>query len=146
MQEIRDVVFCSDLVTVHSVLLDTENYPSFIQNIRSAELISKGENDSEVSYKAKILLFSFDYSIKTTKVSDSLITFEQKNGFFRFLHGEWRLSEGDGVVDGKYVVNVKLPRVVAGRIVRTAINLYFPNMLSDFKDEIERRFRAGGAT
>ena len=137
----RSVVFCSDLETVNSVLLDTANYPEFIQNISAAEVISQNENESEVSFKAKISLFSFEYSIKTTRVSANLITFEQQSGFFNFLSGEWRLTENHSTVNGSYVVQVKLPRLVAGRIVRTAINLYFPSMLNDFKDEVERRFR-----
>ena len=137
----REVVFCSDLATVQGVLLDTGNYPSFIQNISAAEVISQNEDESEVSFKAKLSLFSFEYSIKTTKVSDCLITFEQQSGFFNFLSGEWRLTENQGTVQGSYVVQVNLPRLVAGRIVKKAINLYFPNMLVDFKNEVERRFR-----
>lgn len=137
----REVVFCSDLATVQGVLLDTGSYPSFIQNISAAEVISQNEDESEVSFKAKLSLFSFEYSIKTTKVSDCLITFEQQSGFFNFLSGEWRLTENQGTVHGSYVVQVNLPRLVAGRIVKKAINLYFPNMLVDFKDEVERRFR-----
>ena len=137
----RSVVFCSNLATVHGVLLDTANYPSFIQNIKEAEVISQSAGESEVSFKAKLSLFTFEYSIKTTKVSESLITFEQQSGFFNLLSGEWRLTENQDKVNGTYVVHVKLPRLVAGRIVRTAINLYFPNMLNDFKDEVERRFQ-----
>ena len=34
--------------------------------------------------------------------------------------------------------------LVSGRIVKKAIHLYFPNMLNDFKSEIEKRFKEGG--
>tara|TARA_B110000037_G_C16911470_1_gene420472 strand:- start:153 stop:596 length:444 start_codon:yes stop_codon:yes gene_type:complete len=139
----RDVLFNSDLVTVHRVLLDTENYPKYIKDIKSAKVIYKKNDESEVMYKAKISFFSFEYSIKTTKVSENQITFEQKKGFFSFLNGEWRLKENNGKVEGKYIVNVKLPRFVAGKIVEKAINLYFPDMLNDFQNEIERRFKDG---
>ena len=139
----RDVLFNSDLVTVQRVLLDTENYPKYIKDIKSAKVIYKKNDESEVMFKAKISFFSFEYSIKTTKVSDNQITFEQKKGFFSFLNGEWRLKENNGKVEGKYIVTVKLPRFVAGKIVEKAINLYFPDMLKDFQNEIERRFRDG---
>ena len=76
----RNVVFDSDLVSVHRVLLDTENYPKFVKNIKAAQVIYKKENESEVSFKAKVAVFSFEYSIKTTKVSGNEITFEQKKG------------------------------------------------------------------
>ena len=139
----KDVLFYSDLETVHRVLLDTENYPKYIQNIKSAEVIYKRKDESEVSFKAKLSFFSFEYSIKTSKVSENQINFEQKKGFFSFLNGEWRLQENNGTVSGKYVVNVKIPRFIAGKIVEKAINLYFPDMLHDFKTEIETRFRQG---
>ena len=74
----RDVLFNSDLVTVHKVLLDTENYPKYIKDIKSAKVVYKKNDESEVMFKAKISFFSFEYSIKTTKVSENQITFEQK--------------------------------------------------------------------
>ena len=137
----KDVLFHADLDTVHKVLLDTEQYPRFIQSISSARVIHKRENESEVSFKAKVALFSFEYSIKTNKVSASHITFEQNKGFFSFLDGEWRLKEVNGKVVAKYVVNVTLPPLVSGKLVKKAINLYFPNMLNDFKNEIEKCFK-----
>lgn len=140
----KDVLFNSDLRTVHRVLLDTANYPNYIKSIKSANVVYEKEGESEVSFKAKISLFSFEYSIKTTKISENQITFEQKKGFFRLLHGEWRLKESNGKVAGKYMVTVRLPLFVASRIVEKAINLYFPDMLNDFKNEIETRFKEGG--
>lgn len=137
----KDVLFRADLNTVNEVLLDTEQYPNFIQSIVSAKVIHKQQDKSEVSFKAKVALFSFEYSIKTTKVSASHITFEQNKGFFSLLNGEWILKEVDGMVEGKYIVNVTLPPLVSGRIVKRAINLYFPSMLTDFKHEIEKRFK-----
>ena len=142
----KNVLFHSDLRTVHSVLMDTQHYPNFIQNITSSKVIYTTDNESEVSFKAKLSFFSFEYSIKTTKVSETQITFEQKKGFFSLLNGEWRLKEidgKDGKVEGTYIVNVTLPPLVAGRVVKKAINLYFPSMLKDFKQEIERRFKNG---
>ena len=139
----KDILFEADLDTVHRVLLDTEQYPNFIQSIASARVIQKQQNKSEVSFKAKVALFSFEYSIKTTKVSASHITFQQHKGFFSLLHGEWRLKEMNGMVEGHYVVHVTLPPFVSGRIVKKAIHLYFPNMLNDFKSEIEKRFKDG---
>ena len=138
----KEIVFNSDLVTVLQVLLDTECYPKYIKNIKSAEVVYKTEYESEVSFKAKISFFPFEYSIKTTKVSDNKLVFEQKNGFFNLLSGEWRLKEKNGQVFGTYAVNVELPSFVVGTIVKKALNLYFPDMLNDFKNEIERRFKA----
>ena len=139
----KNVLFEADLDTVHKVLLDTERYPSFMQSILSAKVIYKQQDESEVSFKAKVALFSFEYSIKTTKVSASHITFQQHKGFFSLLHGEWRLMEISGKVEANYIVNVTLPPLVSGRIVKKAIQIYFPNMLNDFKREIEKRFKDG---
>ena len=139
----KDVIFYADLATVHRVLLDTERYPQYIQSIKSAEVIHNNQNESEVSFKAKISFFPFEYSIKTTRISDERITFVQKKGFFGLLNGEWQLKEQNGQVEGKYIVNVKLPLFVAGKIIKKAINRYFPDMLSDFKNEIERQYRNG---
>ena len=139
----KDVIFHADIDTVHAVILNTEHYPDFIQSIVSAKVIHKRQDESEVSFKAKLALFSFDYSIKTTKVSASHITFQQHKGFFSLLRGEWRLKEIGGMVAGHYVVHVTLPPLVSGRIVKRAIHLYFPNMLNDFKTEIEKHFKGG---
>ena len=139
----REVLFNADLLTVHRVLLDTENYPKYIKSISSARVIYKAENESEVSYTAKLSFFTFEYSIKTTKVSENQITFEQKNGFFKFLNGEWKLKECNDQVVGKYIINVKLPLLAAGKIAKMALDVYFPAMLNDFKSEIERSFKEG---
>ncbi len=109
--------------------------------MKSAEVIYQNDDESEVSFKAKMSFFSFEYSIKTTKISEHHLAFEKKKGFFSFLNGELRLQEGNGTVYGKYIVNVKLPRFGAGKLVEKAINLYFPDMLKDFKNEIERPSR-----
>ena len=130
----KNVVFNADLETVHRVLLDTENYPRYIKSITSAKAIYKKENESEVAFTAKVAFLPFEYSIKTTRVSQAQITFEQKNGFFKFLHGEWRLKESKGCVEGRYIVNVKLPIFAAGKIVKKALDVYFPAMLDDFKN------------
>ena len=107
----KDVTFHADIDTVHAVILNTEHYPDFIQSIQSAKVIRKQKDESEVSFKAKLALFSFEYSIKTTKISASHITFQQHKGFFSLLHGEWRLKEMNGMVEGHYVVHVTLPRL-----------------------------------
>ena len=138
-----DVLFHADLATVLQVLLDTENYPKFIANITSSSVISKEKDNSEVLFTAKVAFFSFEYSIKTTKVSEHHITFEQKNGFFQLLNGEWRLKENHDVVEGTYIVHVKLPLFAAGAIVKKALDIYFPAMLKDFKSEIERTHKEG---
>lgn len=137
----KEILFEADLDTVQRVLLDTERYPSFIESIVSAKVVYKQQDESEVSFKAKVALFSFEYSIKTTQVSANHITFVQNKGFFSLLHGEWRLKEINGKVQAKYIVNVTLPPLVSGRLVKRAVNLYFPSMLNDFKREIERRFK-----
>ena len=139
----KEVLFNADLATVNRVLLDTENYPTYIKSIASARVVYKAENESEVSFTAKLSFFTFEYSIKTTQVSENHITFEQKDGFFRFLNGEWILKERNGQVEGKYIINVKLPLLAAGKIVRKALDVYFPAMLNDFKTEIERSFKEG---
>ena len=136
----RDLIFNADLPTVLEVLLCTEDYPKYIENIESSNVIYKKEKESEVSFKAKISVFKFEYSIKTKKISNNRIIFEQRNGFFGMLKGEWILTETADQVKGRYIVNVKLPIFTAGKIVDKAINMYFPNMLQDFKNEVERRF------
>ena len=135
----RDITFNSNLTTVLAVLLDTENYPRYIKNIKSAKVIYKEEDESEVSFKAKVGIVPFEYSIKTTRISDHKIIFEQKSGFFSLLNGEWILKENNGQVNGQYIINVKLPVFAAGKVVKKAIDLYFPGMLNDFKYEIESR-------
>ena len=136
----RDVIFNADLPTVLEVLLGTEDYPEYIDNVESAEVIYKRESESEVSFKAKVSVFPFEYSVKTTKISNNKIIFEQRKGFFSLLNGEWRLTESPGQVKGIYIVSVKLPLFAAGKIIEKAISFYFPNMIQNFKDEVERRF------
>jgi len=136
----RKVIFNSDLETVLKVLLETENYPNYIESIQSANVISRNGSDSEVSYKAKIAVFPFDYTIETIKKSDHHIIFKQKKGFFSLLDGEWKFQEKEGEVSADYIIHVKLPLLAVGKIVDKAMDLYFPGMLNDFKNEIESQF------
>tara|TARA_Y100001970_G_C13549658_1_gene516220 strand:- start:37 stop:489 length:453 start_codon:yes stop_codon:yes gene_type:complete len=137
----RDVIFNSDLETVLKVLLDTEKYPSYIDSIQSADVISKNGTDSEVSYKAKIAVFPFEYTIETIKKSDNHIVFKQKKGFFGLLDGEWKFKETEGQIFAEYIIHVKLPLLAVGKVVDKAMDLYFPGMLNDFKNEIESQFK-----
>lgn len=141
----RSIVFKSDLKTVLKVLLETENYPNYIDSIQSANVISKNGNDSEVSYKAKISVFPFEYTIETVKKSDTHIIFKQKKGFFSLLDGEWKLEESNGQVNADYIIHVKLPLLAVGKVVDKAMDLYFPGMLNDFKSEIESQFNKNKA-
>ena len=137
----RNVTFNSDLDTALKVLLDTEKYPNYIESIQSAEIISKNGEDSEISYKAKIAVFPFEYTIETIKKSQNHIIFKQKKGFFSLLDGEWKLQEVDGKVHADYIIHVKLPLLAVGKVVDKAMDLYFPGMLNDFKKEIENKFK-----
>tara|TARA_B100000683_G_C12422580_1_gene528428 strand:+ start:57 stop:506 length:450 start_codon:yes stop_codon:yes gene_type:complete len=141
----RSIVFKSDLKTVLKVLLETENYPNYIDSIQSANVISQNGNDSEVSYKAKISVFPFEYTIETVKKSDTHIIFKQKKGFFSLLDGEWKLEESNGQVNADYIIHVKLPLLAVGKVVDKAMDLYFPGMLNDFKSEIESQFNKNKA-
>ena len=141
----RNITFNSDLDTALEVLLDTEKYPTYIESIQSANLVSKNGENSEVSYKAKIAVFPFEYTIETIKKSDNHIIFKQKKGFFSLLDGEWKLEENNGTVNAEYIIHVKLPLLAVGKVVDKAMDLYFPGMLNDFKNEIERQFQKKNA-
>ena len=135
----KEVFFNATLDTVIQVLLDTENYCTFVKHIESSKVTHKQNNESEALFKAKISLFTFDYSIVTKKISEHQIIFEQKKGFFRLLKGEWKLKEEKMGVTGIYSVTVKVPILVANKVIKKAISLYFPNMINDFIVEIEKR-------
>jgi ribosome-associated toxin RatA of RatAB toxin-antitoxin module len=137
----RHINFNSDLETVYRVLLDTENYPNYMEHIQSSNVINKTGDNSIVSYKAKISFFSFEYTIETIKKSHNHIVFKQQKGFFGLLSGEWKLKEHNDKVAADYIIHVKLPLVAVKKIVNKAMDLYFPSMLNDFKNEIENQFK-----
>ena len=69
----RNITFNSDLNTALEVLLDTEKYPTYIESIQSANLVSKNGENSEVSYKAKIAVFPLSNRIAYHALSAGIL-------------------------------------------------------------------------
>ncbi|BBM87937.1 SRPBCC family protein [Candidatus Uabimicrobium amorphum] len=135
----KTVAFQADLETVRQVIMQTWEYPQFIDSISSAKVIAKDDERNEVTFYANLIV-PVQYTVITKKIAADRITFQQKSGFFASLDGGWKFTEQDDHIEGDYEVNLKVPMIASKKIVKQLMNINFPRMLDNFQTEVHRRY------
>ncbi|MEE2744825.1 MAG: SRPBCC family protein [Bdellovibrionota bacterium] len=144
MQEIKitkEIPVSAPLGLIKNIILDTRNYPSFINSIHKSYIHEEGENFSDALFYAKILMFPIQFRILTKEEGASQISFVQTSGYFVKLEGTWDLEEQGDKVLLKYSAAIRFPPGALPKVVKACQEVFFPEMIDLFKFEIEQRIK-----
>lgn len=130
------------LSVVMATITDFRAYPSFLPDMRAADVVREGEGVWEVRF-ALTLIRELSYTLKLTQIGPNLLDWTLLEGAFRSNEGGWVLTPSD---DGQrthaeYRIDVSLATFVPGGILRSLVERSLPETLRRFKAEAERRAR-----
>ena len=123
---------CYDIIT------DFANYPKFLKETKSVEVVKKGANAWEAKFTCEVIkTISYTLNIKGSpgkSVSWNLIS----GDMMKSNDGGWELEDvGGGVTNVTYSIEVNLGLLVPGAISKMLIGSNLPSMLGAFKKRIE---------
>lgn len=128
--------------TVYQVITDFENYPRFLNEMKSSKVVWCDDSKMEVQFHLFLikeikctLLFELDPPHE--------IHWSLKHGeMMKTNDGFWALKElSDNLTEAKYGIDVTLGLWVPKAITETLIEKDLPKTLRAFKKESERRFK-----
>ena len=88
MEEIKiqkEVQIQAPIKLIKDTILDTANYPNFLDSFRKSYVHEFEEGYSDVLFHAKVLMFPIQFRIHTQIEGDSVIRFHQVSGYFEKL-------------------------------------------------------------
>ena len=119
------------------VITAYEDYPSFLEEMEDAKLLSRTDNTAEVEFSVH-LIKRLKYTLILTETAPYSVSWRLKEGPFKVSNGSWVLEElADGSTRAQYAVEVKVaafvPKSVSTRIVGKTV----PALLASFKARAE---------
>ena len=127
---------------VKDTILDTENYPSFLDPFRKSYVHESEEAYSDVLFHAKVLMFPIQFRMHTQIESDSVIRFHQISGYFEKLEGTWTLEGKGQLTNLKFDANFKMPPRAIPTLIKACKDHFFPELIVFFQNEIQKRIKA----
>lgn len=128
------------LAVVMATITDFAAYPSFLPDMRSAEVLRQGDGVWEVRFTVS-LIRELVYTLKLTAVGPNLLRWTLLEGAFRSNEGSWELTPlDDGArTRADYRIDLSVGIYVPGNIIRSLVDRGLPDTLRRFKAEAERR-------
>ncbi|MEC8625093.1 MAG: SRPBCC family protein [Bdellovibrionota bacterium] len=127
---------------IRDTILDTENYPSFLDSIRKSYVHESEEGFSDVLFHAKVLMFPIQFRMHTQLEDESVIHFHQISGYFEKLEGTWTLEDEGKLTNLKFDATFKMPPGAIPTLIKACKDHFFPEIIDFFQNEIQKRIRA----
>ena len=127
---------------IRDTILDTENYPSFLDSFRKSYVHESEEGFSDVLFHAKVLMFPIQFRMHTQLEGESVIHFHQISGYFEKLEGTWTLEDKGKLTNLKFDATFKMPPGAIPTLIKACKDHFFPEIIDFFQNEIQKRIRA----
>lgn len=119
----------------YSVITDYENYPQFVSEIKSAEIVSKKPKQAQFTLE---LVKTFQYKLEfkeklPTEVSWRLLD----SNLFKKNTGRWKLKEKNGILEVTYSLDVEFGFLVPSLIVNSMVKKDLPKMIERFENRVK---------
>jgi ribosome-associated toxin RatA of RatAB toxin-antitoxin module len=124
----------------YEVITDYENYPEFIDNVKSVTVSKKKGETCEITYELD-LIKSIRYTLKMIGKPPHRLEWQFVSGdIMKKNEGHWELSEiKKGVTHATYDIDIELGLFVPGIITKKLVGKNLPEMLKSFKTRIEAK-------
>ena len=127
---------------VRNIILDTENYPSFLNSFRKSYVHESEDNYSDVLFHAKVLMFPIQFRIHTQVEGELTIRFHQISGYFEKLEGTWTFESRGPLTLLKFNATFKMPPRALPTLSKACEDHFFPEFIQFFQSEIQKRMKA----
>ncbi|MDO8519267.1 MAG: SRPBCC family protein [Deltaproteobacteria bacterium] len=124
---------CYDIIT------DFGSYPSFLNEIKSVEVMKKGVNAWEVKFTIEVIK-KISYTLNIAGKPGKGLNWSLISGdMMKSNDGGWVLEDLGGATKATYSVEVNLGLLVPGAVSKMLIGSNLPSMLEGFKKRIESK-------
>ena len=99
-----------------ALLLDFESYPSFLPDMRTAEIVNQGASAWDVRFSLQVIR-RLTYTLALTQPSPLSLQWSLVEGVFRANSGGWLLQpDGEQGTHATYSIDINTPRFQATRL------------------------------
>lgn len=125
---------------VMSVITDFPNYPEFLPEMQSVDVLRATPGEWEVRFTVSVIR-ELTYAIRLVQTSPHSLEWSLIEGAFKANDGGWELTSlDDGArTRATYRIDLQVGMFVPGNIVRSLTQRSLPETLGRFKAEAERR-------
>ena len=122
----------------YDVITDFANYPKFLKETKSVEVVKKGANAWEAKFTCEVIK-TISYTLNISGKPGKTVSWSLISGdMMKSNDGGWELEDmGGGVTNVTYSIEVNLGLLVPGAISKMLIGSNLPSMLDAFKKRVE---------
>jgi ribosome-associated toxin RatA of RatAB toxin-antitoxin module len=123
---------------IYDVIVDYERYPEFLSEVESIKILKRNGNVVDVEYTVNVIK-RVSYILRLTGTPHTSVRWSLvKASFMKSNEGGWALEDlGDGRTKATYGLQVKVSRLVPGRVVDKLAGSTLPATLQAFKERAE---------
>jgi ribosome-associated toxin RatA of RatAB toxin-antitoxin module len=121
-----------------SVITDFAAYPSFIPEMKGADIVNSGDDTWDVCFKIHVIR-SLEYTLRLVQRSPTHIEWSLVSGVFKSNNGSWKLvpiRDGAGT-RATYSVDISVGMFIPKTVVKNLVGKSLPSMLGQFKRRAE---------
>ena len=134
----KTIIINAPINVVYDVIVDYEKYHEFVAEIDSTRILKRNGNVLDVEYKATMIK-QVTYTLRLTGTPHTSVRWSLlKASFMKSNDGGWKLEDlGDGRTKATYGLEVRVSRLVPGKIVDKLTITTLPATLEAFKKRAE---------
>ena len=121
-----------------SVITDFAAYPSFIPEMKEADIVKSADDTWDVCFKIHVIR-SLEYTLRLVQRSPTHIEWSLVSGVFKSNTGSWKLvpiRDGAGT-RATYSVVISVGMFIPKTVVKNLVGKSLPSMLGQFKRRAE---------
>ena len=121
-----------------SVITDFAAYPSFIPEMKEADIVKSADDTWDVCFKIHVIR-SLEYTLRLVQRSPTHIEWSLVSGVFKSNNGSWKLvpiRDGAGT-RATYSVVISVGMFIPKTVVKNLVGKSLPSMLGHFKRRAE---------
>jgi ribosome-associated toxin RatA of RatAB toxin-antitoxin module len=134
----QTIIIDAPIQVVYDVIVDYEKYPEFLAEITQVKVLKRNGHVVDAEYTASMIK-TVSYSLRLTGTPPTTVRWSLlKASFMKTNDGGWALEDlGDGRTKATYGLEVRVSRLVPGKIVDKLTVTTLPATLEAFKKRAE---------
>jgi len=134
----RTIIIEAPIQVVYDIIVDYEKYPEFLSEIDKVKVLARNGSVVDAEYTASMVK-TVSYSLRLTGTPPTSVRWSLlKASFMKSNDGGWTLKDlGDGRTQATYGLEVRVSRLVPGKLVDKLTVTTLPATLDAFKKRAE---------